>query len=185
MRDGSIMQRMQDMQAQMMETAPEEIRQCEARMKSGQGTAADMQRYQAWAMQEMPKHMADMKSLLGGLFNPGGAAKASAPASSTASSTAKKPQAKAGKSMNAEWKPRLAALRPLLAGGVRDEEVLEVSQRQAVFAEEVLGAFFKLLGVPDFYAHLSYQYLDEAGPEELAAYKIRFVEHLRFERGAE
>jgi hypothetical protein len=29
-----------------------------------------MQQYQAWAAQEMPKYMADVKSLLGGLFNP-------------------------------------------------------------------------------------------------------------------
>ena len=80
----------------------------------------------------------------------------------------------------AVWKRRLDALRPLLAPGVTDEQIQEVCQRQAIFAEEVLAAFLKLLGITDFYAHLSYDYLDESGPEELTAYQIRFVHHLHF-----
>src|SRR5262249_28127069 len=69
MRDGSMMQRMQDLQSRMSADAPPEIRDAFQRIRSGKGSPADVKQYQAWAMKEMPKYMAEMKSLLGGIFN--------------------------------------------------------------------------------------------------------------------
>ena len=74
-------------------------------------------------------------------------------------------------------------MRPLLAPGVTDEQVQDVFDKQAVFAEEVLAEFLPLLGIPDFYANLSCRYLEESGPEELADQGIRFLHDLRFESG--
>jgi len=169
MSDGTIQQRMQAIQAQMAAAAPPEIRAAETRIRSGQGTAADMHQYQAWAMQEMPKYMADMKALLGGALD---LPKASAP---------KKSKRRTSKAERAAEKRRLDALRPILAAGVTDNEVQDVFEQQAVFAEDVLAEFLPLVTIPAFYANLSYGYLDESTPQELAGQGIQFVQHLRFE----
>src|SRR5262245_34507834 len=66
MQGGSFYQRMQQIQDQMAADAPPEVRAALERMRSGQMTPADIQQYQAWAMQQMPKYMEDVKSLLGG-----------------------------------------------------------------------------------------------------------------------
>jgi hypothetical protein len=64
---------------------------------------------------------------------------------------------------------------------VLPKDVQAVLDQQAVFAEEVLAEFMPLVNVPAFYANLSYRYLDESSPPELAGHGIRFVQHLRFE----
>jgi hypothetical protein len=153
----------------MAAAAPPEVRATEARIRSGQGTAADMQQYQAWAMQEMPKYMADMKALLGGALD---LPKASAP---------KKSKRKASKAERTAQKQRLDALRPILAEGITDKDVQAVLDQQAVFAEEVLAEFLPLVNISAYYANLSYGYLDESSPQELAGHGIQFVQHLRFE----
>ncbi|HMC12096.1 MAG TPA: hypothetical protein VKH44_12435 [Pirellulaceae bacterium] len=169
MQDGSIQEKIQQIHSQMSAAAPPAIRDAEMRIKSGQGTAADMQQYQAWAAQEMPKYMADVKSLLGGLFNPPRVA------------ARKKPKRKPTKAERAAQQRRLNPLRPLLAAGVSDDAVEAVLRKQVTFAEEALAEFLPLLGIADFYANLSYRYLDEARPDELTAHNIRFSHHLRFE----
>ena len=169
MSDGTIQQRMQAIQTQMAAAAPPEIRAAETRIRSGQGTAADMHQYQAWAMQEMPKYMADMKALLGGALD---LPQPSAP---------KRSKRKASRAERTARKKRLDALRPILAEGITDNEVQAVLDQQAVFAEEVLAEFMPLVNVSAFYANLSYRYLDESSPQELAGHGIRFVQHLRFE----
>jgi hypothetical protein len=45
----------------------------------------------------------------------------------------------------------------------------------------VLAECVPLLGIADFYANLSYRYLNESTTGELAAHNIQFVHHLRFE----
>jgi hypothetical protein len=172
MRDGSILQKMQEMQARMSAAAPPEVRAAEDRIKSGQGTAADMQQYQAWAMSEMPKHIEEMRSFLGGAFTPPTAAK-----KPTARKTKRKPTA----AERAALKNRLAALRPILAPGVNEEDVESIFSRRAVFAEDVLAEFLPLLGISDYYSNLSYQYLRESSAADLSSHNIHFLHHLHFQ----
>ena len=169
MSDGTIQQRIHAIQAQMAATAPPEIRAAETRIRSGQGTAADMHQYQAWATQEMPKYMADMKALLGGALD---LPKLSAPQTS---------KHRTSKAERTAQKQRRDALRPILAEGITDEQVQNVLDQQVAFAEEVLAEFMPLVNLPAYYANLSYGYLDESSPQELAGHGIRFVQHLRFE----
>jgi hypothetical protein len=173
MQDGSILQKMQDIQTQMSAAAPPHIREAEARMKGGTGTAADIRVYQAWAMQEMPKYTTQMKSILGGALDPFRAAQKQ--------SAGKKPKRQPTKAARAAQQKRLEPLRPILAAGVTDEQVQAVFETKAVFAEEVLAEFLPLIGIGSYYATLSYRYLEEAGDDELAAENIRFIHHFRFE----
>src|SRR5262249_31369665 len=76
----------------------------------------------------------------------------------------------------------LEHLRPLLKGGVNDSHVAEILSEQATFAEETLGRFLPLIGIPAFYAYLSYQYLPEFTSADLAQKSIHFTEHLRFKK---
>jgi hypothetical protein len=153
--------------------APQEIREALARMQSGRGTPADMQRYQAWAMQQMPKHMDEMKSMLGGLFNP--------PRAAPGPQKRPQPQPQRTKHIDTAARQRLEALRPLLREGVDDQVVLNVFSQRAVFAEDVLAEFLPLVGIAADYAHLSYQYLGEAAATDLDKQNIRFVQHLQFQ----
>src|SRR5262245_49436426 len=172
MRDGSFMQKMQEFQKQMFDNAPPNIREALSRMQSGQGTAADMQQYQGWAKQEMPKYTAQVRSLLGGALDPFRVSPQAPP---------KKAKRKPTKAERAQQRRRLDPLRPILAAGVTDEQVQAVLDTQAVYAEEILAEFLPLIGIGTYYSNLSYRYLEEAGDDELAAENIRFVHHLRFE----
>jgi hypothetical protein len=174
MRDGSVLQRFQEMQAKIMAAAPPEIRAAETRIKTGQGTAADMHQYQAWAMGEMPKHAAEMRQMLAGALNPLKAI--------SAAGGARRKQRKLTKAERAAARERLGKLHPILADGVSDEDVQSVLDKRTTFAEDVLGEFLRLVGINDYYANLGYQYLDEMKPAQLAAHDIRFAQHLRFER---
>jgi hypothetical protein len=174
MKDGTIYQRMQQVQDQMAADAPPEIREALERIHSRQGTAADMQQYQAWAMQEMPKYVDSFKSLLGGELG-------------IAMPSTSKPARKrsANKAEQAAQRRRLDELRPIFAAGTSDEQVQAAFERRAVFAEEVLAEFLPLVGINAFYANLSYSYLDDTRPQELAAQGIRLTQHLRFESPAD
>jgi hypothetical protein len=174
MRDGSALQRFQEMQAKIMAAAPSEIRAAETRIKAGQGTAADMRQYQAWAMTEMPKHAAEMRQMFAGALNPLKAL--------SAAGGAQRKQRQSSKAERAAARERLKRLRPILVDGVTDEEVASVLEKSATFAEDVLADFLRLVGINDYYANLGYQYLDEMKPTELAAHDVRFARHLTFER---
>jgi hypothetical protein len=173
MRGGSMMHKFQEMQAQMLAAAPPEVREAEARIKRGQGSPADMQLYQAWVMKEMPKHQAQLRSAISGLFN--------LPRIAPETRAKQKSGRKQTKAERAAEKKRLESLRPLFAEGVSDEQVQEVLDKRTTFAEDVLAEFLPLLGIADFYANLSYRYLRGVKDGELAAHNIRFVHDLRFE----
>jgi hypothetical protein len=172
MQDGSLMQKAQEMQQRMSAAAPAEIREAELRIKSGRGTPSDMLQYRTWAMQEMPKYMADLRSLMGGALDPFRLGSQSAPK--------KKPERKPNKAERAAQKKRLDQLRPLFAPGVTEDQVQDVLDKQAVFAEEILAEFLPPLGIAAFYTNLSYRYLTESSTQELASHNIRFTHHLRF-----
>jgi len=173
MRDGSVLQRFQEVQQQVLAAAPPEIRELEARLKRGQGTGADMQQYKAWALQGTPEHTAQSRSLLGDVLNVGRVGP------SAKSKTKSKP--KRTKAQRAASKQRIDALRPLLAPGITDKQVEDALDKRDVFAENVLAYFLPLLSISDFYANLSYRYLSGVKESELAAHNIRFVRHLAFE----
>jgi hypothetical protein len=158
----------------MSADAPPEVRAAQERMRSGRATPADMQQYQAWAMQEMPKYMADMKALLGGVLGiqaPGARKAAEKPAASR----------KVNRAERAAQRERLAALRPLFARGTTDEQVEEVLEKRAVFAEEILAEFLPLVGLSADYAYAGYAYAQESG-QPLAAGGVPFAHDLRYER---
>jgi len=171
MQDGGIQQRIQQIQQQMTADAPPEIRAAEERMRSGRATAADMQQYQTYAMQHMPKYMNEMKSLLAGIMG-------------MSAAPAKKSSAphKLDRAQRAAQRERLAALRPILAAGVTDEQAEEVFKKRAVFAEEILAEFLPLIGLSADYAYASYVYSQEATGKPLAAGGDPFAHGLRFER---
>ena len=173
MRNGSMLQKMQEVQARMMENAPPEIREVEPRIRSGQATPAEIQQYQAWAMQEMPKYMADVKSLLGNVLNP---------FTSSAQSSSRKGKRKRTKGERSVDSKRLKALRPLYAPGIDDEQMLAIFDRRQVFAEETLGEFLALIGICDFYANLSSRYLEEMETGELAVHRIHFDHEIHFDK---
>lgn len=169
MRDGGKMQRLQELTAQMLAEAPPEFRELEAKMRSGRFTPADVQRYSAWSMQQMPKFLAQLDPQLANLL---GGPRAQQQA---------RPQSQRSKAPTSAQQKRLDELRPLLAAGVTDEQVQGVLDRQAAFAEDVLAEFLPLLGLPSNYANLSHRYLRESRPAELEPHGIRFIQHLRFE----
>ena len=171
MRDPAQMQRMQQFTAEMLASAPPEIRELDAKMKRGQFNVADMQRYHAWSREHMARFLAQLDPSLGSLF--GGARPA----------IKAKPKRKKSRAQRAERQRRLDELRPLLAPGVSDDQVGAALDQQAVFAEEPLADFLPLLGIAEHYAFLSYHYLEETTPTELSAEGIRFVHDLRFESG--
>jgi hypothetical protein len=173
MRDGSLVRKMQELNERMTAAAPPEIQDAEARIKSGSGNAADMHHYQTWMMRELPKYTAELKSLMGGALDPFRVAGRPAPK--------KQSKRKPTKDQRAAQKKRLDPLRPLLVPGVNDEQVQDVFDKHAAFAEDILAEFLPLLGIADFYANLSYRYLAESTTPELASHNIRFTHHLRFE----
>ena len=173
MRNGSMMQKFQEMQAQILAAAPPEVREAEVRIKRGQGSAADMRLYQAWVMKEMPKHQAQLRSAISGLLN--------LPRIAPETRAKQKSGRKQTKAERAAEKQRLDSLRPLFVAGVSDEQVQEVLDKRTTFAEDVLAEFLPLLGIADFYANLSYRYLRGVKDGELATHNIRFVHDLRFE----
>jgi hypothetical protein len=71
-------------------------------------------------------------------------------------------------------------LRPFMGEGVSEEQVIQLLAENRLFAEETLAEFLKLLGIPPFFAYLSYGYLEETTKEELAENEIRLVAHLKF-----
>lgn len=170
MSGGSLQQQMAEMLNQFEAGVPPEIQEIEARSKSGHATQAEMQRLQAWAMQEVPKFQSQLSDMLGGLVG-----------LSAAPISAKKPKARPNRKQKAAQRKRLETLRPLLAPNVSDEQLQAALDKRTLFAEQALAEFLPLVSIPAHYAYLDYRSLSETTPEELAAVNIRFTHHLKFE----
>jgi hypothetical protein len=169
--DGTLHSRMEALSQQLLAEAPAEIRELEAKLRGGNATVAEIQQFQAWSIQEMPKRVSQISGLFGDLSG------MSKPARK---SKAKRKKTKAQKAADAR---RLDDLRPLLAPGVTDDEVQAALDKRSLFAETLLAEFLPLLGITNHFAFLSYRYLDESTPEDLSAQNIRFLHDLRFESG--
>ena len=174
--DGSFQQRMEQLNDEMIATAPLEMQQCYARIKQGLATSAEVARFQQWAAAEAPKFMGRIQDVVGEFLPLAGVKTAR---------KSKSRKRKPTKAQRAAALERLDSLRPLLANGVTDEKVEEVFDEQAVFAEETLAKFLPLLGIPSFYAYLGYDHQSDASPADLAQHGIRFAHHLKFQSASE
>jgi hypothetical protein len=133
-----------EMQQQIANAWPEELRTIQNRMENGTATEEDIQRYSdlinesATRIREEYNKFADEYGLppMDHEF------------------------AGAGFS-DADARVHLEALRPILPPGTSDEQVLEILGKQETFAETVLEEFLKLLGIQSHFAYLSYQYFHE------------------------
>lgn len=153
-----------EMQQQIANAWPEELRTIWNRMENGTATEEDIQRYSdlinesASRIREEYNKFAEEFDVppLGEGFRDSGTSTADADA-------------------------QLEALRPILPPGTSDEQVLEVLGKQETFAETVLEEFLKLLGIQSHFAYLSYQYLHEdTAAEDLAAAGVQPPAELRF-----
>lgn len=71
-------------------------------------------------------------------------------------------------------------LRPILRPDVKDKHVLKILRKHVMFAEETLGEFLPLVGIPPIFANLSYEYLVGFPEAELRAANVRMAAHLTF-----
>jgi hypothetical protein len=172
--DGSLMKSIAALNDEMLAQAPPEMQELHRRMQAGQASREEIASYQAWAAAESPKYTQRIQQLVGDMFQ---LPSLSQPAKAVRS---KKRKRKKNKAQRAAADERLDQLRPLLVARVTDEQIEEVLDEQAVFAEETLAKFLPLLGIPSFYAYLDYDHKDEGSDPELAAHGIQFAHHLMF-----
>lgn len=174
--DGSLQQRLEQLNDEMIAAAPPEMQQCYARIKQGLATSAEVARYQQWAAAEAPKFMGRIQEVVGDFLPLAGAKTAG---------NSKSRKRKPNKAQRAAAQKRLDHLRPLLVAGVSDEQMQDVLDASAVFAEETLAQFLPLLGIPGFYAYLDYDHRSDASPAELSQHGIQFAHHLMFQSDAD
>lgn len=177
----------------LLAAMPPQLREIRSRMEGGETvTPEEMQRYMSWAQEEMRRMMGDPHDLLQQLM--GGAA-GDAPADTEALSWADEEgwdeEFEEGEGpaetphSDEELADHAEQLRPLLAPGVTADDVVAALRTQSVFAEDDLRRFLPLLGIAPIWADLSYRYIEEFSPQELAEHGVRVAAHLTFERIAE
>ena len=164
-------QRMFEEQQRMMAEMPDDIRAIQQKLQRGVASSEETRNYSEWASIQSAKVMERIKELM-----PPGLMPGQPPTGSRRS----KPRAGAG----GEFEPQLARLRPILAAGVTDEQVLEIFSREAVFAEDTLREFLPLVGISPLFADLSYGYLSGIREPELAAGDIKIAERLNYDAAA-
>jgi hypothetical protein len=164
-----LMERALEWQKEVEKRLPPHLRELQEKWKkTGRIPPEEMQQYQQWVRTEMTPLMGDLRSMLGDL--------------STATRSTRSQRAQPG--ADDKLLAQVEHLRPLLQTGVTDEQVVGVLGKQEVFAENTLEEFLPLVGIASFYAYLSYAYLGEHTPQELASNSIRLVEHLKFKKSA-
>ncbi len=159
-----IQERAMQLQQQLLQSMPPHLRDIQQKWRTtGRFDPQEMQEYNAWMQSQMPTLMAQARELMG-------ARSKGSPSPDVSSADRARLQA------------HLEHLRPLLKSDVKDSRVFEILSEHATFAEETLGKFLPLLGIPSHYAHLSYPYLTEYTREDLARKSIRLAEHLKFKK---
>jgi len=188
-------ERAQGLQQRIEEAMPLELREMQARWESGQTPTPDeMQRYGEWLNRDMPDLMAEMQEMVMQLM-PGLADRMQ---SASGPRLMDEEEAEAGDQYELteeerEWlkmdqldlAEHAEALGPLFAEGVGSAQLEGALRAQSVFAEDDLRAFLPLIGIAPVYADLSYTYIEEFTPEELADEGVRMATHLTFERTEE
>ena len=188
-------ERAESFQQRIQEAMSPEIREMQARWESGQTPTPDeMQRYGEWLNRDMPDLMAEMQEMVMQLM-PGLADRMQ---SASGPRLMDEEEAEAGDQYELteeerEWlkmdqldlAEHAEALGPLFAEGVGSAQLEGALRAQSVFAEDDLRAFLPLIGIAPVYADLSYTYIEEFTPEELADEGVRMATHLTFERTEE
>ena len=190
-----IAERAEGFQQRVQDAMPPEVREMAARWESGQApTPEEMQRYGEWLNRDMPDLMAEMQEMIAQLT----------PLLTDQVEAAPRPrpvddeEADAGdqdelteeerawiKMDQLDLAEHAEALGPLFADGVGSAQLEGALRAQSVFAEDDLRAFLPLIGIAPVYADLSYTYIEEFSPEDLAAAGVRIAAHLTFERRGE
>jgi hypothetical protein len=175
MSDGTFMQRVQELQNKSIASAPPEIRAIHERLQRHEATTPEeLTRFAEWnrankpLMEQIEQTMRELLQMPDLVLPSAGPAK-------------KKRKRKPTKAERAAAFQRIENLRPLFVTEATDEQVQELLDRKAVFAEETLAEFLPLFGIPPFYAYLDYGHHTEASPEELSTHSVRFVHHLKYE----
>ena len=150
-----------DLQQRLAELAPPEMRAIQQKMESGEATPYEIGQFMQWAQPEM-------RSLIERLSRIG-----------------LSKQARRKRRTRPHSKETLQAhaqkLQPLLKPGASEQRLADILGRRVMFAEENVREFLDLLGIPAFYALLSYRYSVERRETDLATHNINFQHHLRFE----
>lgn len=157
-----IEQRMRRVQQELADAMPDHIRDILQRMQNGSPTQEEIKQYTQWTQTHSQQFIGAINEVMSETIPSVG--KPSVP--------------------EAELSDHVAKLHPILPSGAEDNRVLDVLGRQAVFAEEVLGEFMKLIGIQLFFANLSYYYLEECTVTELLGADIKVAAHLKFETNA-
>jgi hypothetical protein len=160
-------ERMVEQQRRMEAEMPADIRDIQQKIQTGAASAEEMQKYAEWAQAQTARIVQDLSDI----FPPG-----MLPGQQPSAAPRQKPPG----GFNPEIDTHLETLRPLLAAGISDGEVLETLGREAVFAEETLAEFLPLLGIAPLFAHLSYPYLAESSDAELRTQNIKVAQRLRY-----
>lgn len=150
-----------DLQQRLAELAPPEMRAIQQKMESGEATPYEIGQFMQWAQPEM-------RSLIERLSRIG-----------------LSKQARRKRRTRPHSKETLQAhaqkLQPLLKPGASEQRLADILGRRVMFAEENVREFLDLLGIPAFYALLSYRYSTEHNETDLATHNVIFQHHLRFE----
>ncbi|MEA3399891.1 MAG: hypothetical protein U9R79_01475 [Armatimonadota bacterium] len=170
-----LLEHMQQFHDRLAELMPDEMRDIHERLQSAEPVdAAEMQRYEDWTQSQMPRLVGQVNELLSEMF-PG--LTGETPLNHAAAAASSPPD-------EDELREHLPHLRPLLAPGVGDSQVIEALSARSTFAEDDLRSFLPLLGIAPIYADLSYRYLVEFTERELAEEGVAMAEDMMFELGA-
>jgi hypothetical protein len=162
-----IQERALQWQQQLQERMPPHLREIQQKLRTtGRIAPEEVQELKAWMQSQMPNMREQLRELTG----------------LAGSLSGRLPRQAAPPADTGRHKTHLEHLRSLLRKNVSDSHVVEILSEEATFAEETLGRFLPLIGIPAFYAYLSYQYLAEFTSADLAQESIHFVEHLRFKK---
>jgi hypothetical protein len=149
----------QNMQQQMEEGMPPEVREIQQRIPMGGVSPEEMKIYGDWVAAQSQRYMEIINQKMSELAPALGR---TAPSQEEAAS-------------------HLDALRPILPPEASDDRVQAILVKQTVFAEEILAEFMGILGLPTRYADLSYRYMEEFAASDLKAAGIQMIAHLKFE----
>lgn len=151
-------ERCREMQQQMEQAQPPEIREIQRRMQQGTATQEEMLAFAEWFQQNMGDLMGAVSQIMPGTV----------------------PFPGVQGLPESDLRAHAEKLRPILPPDAAPDRVLEVLGRQAVFAEVVLEEFLPLVGIQPFFAFLSYSYLGECTDSDLLEADIRLIADLRF-----
>jgi hypothetical protein len=159
---GELEDRMHEMQQQIEDEMPDDIRDIQQRIHEGTATQEEMQQFGQWLQTQSQRFMGELNELMPGMAPSFG--RPSVP--------------------QVDLTPHVKKLRPVLPRVTKNSLVLQILGKQAVFAEEILREFMELIGVQSTFADLSYRYHEEFTEADLLGANINMLAHLKFRTDA-